>query len=330
MKRREFITLVGGAAAWPFVGARAQQTGRTRLIGVLMAYAESDLVGQSEVRGFRGALTKMGWTEGVNLRIEFRWGDSDTDKISKFAKELVDLRPDAILGQTTPVVDALAHETRTIPIVFVNVNDPVASGFATSSARPGGNITGFSIAGSEQGGKWIELLKELAPRTLRMALLFSPATGVPLQNYMPSIQAAASTFSVEVRVAPVHAKDEIEGVIAEQACNPGCGLIVMPSAFNATNREPIITLAAGYRVPAIYYNRIYAESGGLISYGPDFVEQFRQAPDYINRILNGAKPADLPVQAPTKYELVINLKAAKALGLDIPFHLQQRADDLIE
>jgi len=298
MKRREFITLVGGAAAWPFVGARAQQTGRTRLIGVLMAYAESDLVGQSEVRGFRGALTKMGWTEGVNLRIEFRWGDSDTDKISKFAKELVDLRPDAILGQTTPVVDALAHETRTIPIVFVNVNDPVASGFA--------------------------------PRTLRMALLFNPATGVPLQNYMPSIQAAASTFSVEVRVAPVHAKDEIEGVIAEQARNPGCGLIVMPSAFNATNREPIITLAAGYRVPAIYYNRIYAESGGLISYGPDFVEQFRQAPDYINRILNGAKPAHLPVQAPTKYELVINLKAAKALGLDIPFHLQQRADDLIE
>jgi putative ABC transport system substrate-binding protein len=163
-----------------------------------------------------------------------------------------------------------------------------------------------------------------------MALLFNPATGVPLQNYMPSIQAAASTFSVEVRVAPVHAKDEIEGVIAEQARNPGCGLIVMPSAFNATNREPIITLAAGYRVPAIYYNRIYAESGGLISYGPDFVEQFRQAPDYINRILNGAKPADLPVQAPTKYELVINLKAAKALGLDIPFHLQPRADDLIE
>jgi putative ABC transport system substrate-binding protein len=218
------------------------------------------------------------------------------------------------------VVEALASETRTIPIVFVNVNDPVASGFVKSSAHPDGNITGFSIASSEQGGKWVQLLKEIAPRTVRMALLFNPATGVPLQNFMPSIQAAASSFAVEVRVAPVHARDEIEAVIAAQARNPGAGLIVMPGAFNTTNRETIIALAARYRVPAIYYNRYYTELGGLITYGPNYAEQFRQAPDCINRILKGAKPADLPVQAPTKYELVINLKTAKALDLAVPLN----------
>ena len=329
MRRREFISLIGGAAAWP-ITARAQQTERMRLIGVLMAYAETDQAVQSEVTVFRGALTKLGWTEGVNLRIELRWGGGDADRIRRFAKELVNLRPDAILGQTTPVVEALASETRTIPVVFVNVNDPVASGFVASSAHPGGNITGFSIASSEQGGKWVELLKEIAPRTMRMALMFNPATGVPLKNFMPSIQAAASSFAVEVRVAPVHTRDEIEGVFAAQARDPGGGLIVMPGAFNTTNREPIIALAARYRVPTIYYNRFYTESGGLITYGPNYAEQFRQAPDYINRIFKGAKPADLPVQAPTKYELVINLKTAKALDLIVPPLLLSRADEVIE
>ena len=205
------------------------------------------------------ALTKLGWTEGVNLRIEFRWGGGDADRMKRFAKELVDLRPDVILGQTTPVVEALSRETRTIPVVFVNVNDPVASGFVASSAHPGGNITGFSIAGSEQGGKWVELLKEIAPRTLRMALLFNPATGVPLENFMPSIQAAASSFAVEVRVAPVRTRDEIESVIAAQARDPGGGLIVLPSAFSIANRDPIIALAARYRVPTIYYQRFYTQ-----------------------------------------------------------------------
>jgi len=225
MQRREFIAFLG-AAGWPLI-ARAQQTERTRLIGVLMANAESDLAAQSEMTVLRDALTKLGWTEGVNLRIELRWGGGDADKIRRLAKELVDLRPDAILGQSTLVAEALAHETRTIPIVFVNVTDPVASGISASLARPGGNITGFSLASSEQGGKWVELLKEIAPRTRRMALLFNPETGVLLQNYMSSIRTAASSFDVEVKVAPVHARDEIEGVVAAQARDPGGGLIVM-------------------------------------------------------------------------------------------------------
>jgi putative ABC transport system substrate-binding protein len=302
-----------------------------RLISVLMGYAESDAAAQSLVAALRAGLTKLGWTEGSNFRIELRWSAGDAERMKRFAKELVDLRPDVILGQTTPAVEALARETRTIPIVFVNVNDPLASGFVASFAYPGGNITGFSILSSEQGGKWVELLKEIAPRTLRMALLFNPATGVPLENFMPSIQAAASSFAVEVRVAPVRTRDdEIESVIVAQARDSGGGLIVLPSAFSIANRDQIIALAARYRVPTIYYQRRYTESGGLISYGPDFAEQFRQAPDYINRILKGAKPADLPVQAPTKYELIINLKTAKTLGLDIPFQLQQRADELIE
>jgi putative tryptophan/tyrosine transport system substrate-binding protein len=330
VRRRDFIKgIVGTAVALP-IAARAQQTERMRLIGVLMGYAESDPVAQSLVAALRAGLTKLGWTEGSNFRIELRWSAGDADRMKRFAKELVDLRPDVILGQTTPAVEALARETRTIPVVFVNVNDPLASGFVASFAYPGGNITGFSILSSEQGGKWVELLKEIAPRTLRMALLFNPATGVPLENFMPSIQAAASSFAVEVRVAPVRTRDEIETVIVAQARDPGGGLIVLPSAFSIANRDQIIALAARYRVPTIYYQRRYTESGGLITYGPDFAEQFRQAPDYINRILKGAKPADLPVQAPTKYELVINLKTAKALALTVPPLLLSRADEVIE
>jgi len=287
-------------------------------------------VGQSEVKAFQGALAKLGWAEGSNLRTEVRWGAGDADKVRTFAKELVDLRPDVILSQTTVVTDALARETKTIPIVFVTVGDPVASGFTTSLARPSGNITGFTAFEPTLGGKWVELLKEIAPHTVRVALLSNQATGPALPFFMPSIQAAASSFAVQVSTAPVHAKDEIEGVIATQARNPGGGLIVMPSAFNVTNRDLIIALAARYGVPAIYFNRLFAKSGGLINYSPDYAEQFRQAPEYIDRILKGVKPADLPVQQPTKYELSINLKAAKALGLDVPLHLQQIADELIE
>ena len=329
MRRREFISLLGGAAAWP-LAVRAQQTERMRLIGVLTSYSENDPIGQSAVTAFRADLKKLGWTEGVNLRIELRWGASDPDKITTFAKELVNLHPDVILGQSTLVVGALASETRTIPIVFVNVAEPVASGFAESLVRPGGNITGFSPANAEQGGKWVQLLKEIAPRTTRIALLFNPATGVPLQYYMPSVEAAASSLGVEVSIATVNSADDIESVVAAQARSPGGGLIVMPSGFSLANREPIIALAARYGVPAIYYNRYYTERGGLITYGPNFAEQFRQAPDYIDRILKGAKPADLPVQASTKYELVINLKTAKALGLAVPPAMQARADEMIE
>ena len=279
---------------------------------------------------FRSALTKLGWTEGSNLRTEVRWGAGDADKIRSFAKEIVDLRPDAIVGQSTPVVVALVRETQTIPIVFVNVADPIGSGFVASLARPGSNLTGFMTDNSALGGKWVELLKEIAPRTVRVALMFNPTTAVPLKFYMPSVQAAASALGVEVNATPVHAKDEVEGVVAAQARDPGSGHIVMPDPFNAANREYITLLAARYRVPAMYYRREFAEAGGLVAYANDFAEQFPQAATYVDRILKGAKPEDLPVQAPTKFDLIINLKTAKSLGLDVPFGLQQRADALIE
>src|SRR6266702_778904 len=330
MKRRDFITLVAGAAAaWP-LAARAQQPERMRLIGVLMAYAENDSTAQSWLAAFRAALAKLGWTEGSNLRIELRWSAADADRMRTLAKELVDLRPNAILGVTTPAVGALARETRTIPIVFAGVTDPIGAGFAANLAHPGGNITGFTANDPALGGKWVELLKEIAPRTVHVALLFNPATTVPLQFFMRSIQAAASSSAVEVSAAPVHAKDEIEGVIAAQARNPGGGLIVMPDVFNDANRELIIALTARYGVPAIYFNRFFSEPGGLISYGDVRSEQFRLAAGYIDRILKGEKPADLPLQAPTKFELIINLKTAKALGLEVPLHLQQAADQVIE
>jgi ABC-type uncharacterized transport system substrate-binding protein len=329
MRRRQFIALLGGAVMWP-LAVRAQQSARMRLIGVLMGYAENDRTAQSELAAFWAALAKLGWAEGKNLRIELRWSAGDADRIRALAKELVDLRPDAILGQTTPVTGALARETRSIPIVFVAVSDPIASGFAASLAHPGGNVTGFAENESAMGGKWVELLKEIAPRTVRMALLFNPGTPPPLKVYMPSIQAAASSFAIQAIAAPVHASDEIEGIIATQARDPGGGLIVMPNAFNVVNRELIIALTARYGVPAIYFNRFFTDSGGLISYGADRPEQVRQAAGYIDRILKGAKPADLPIQQPTKFEFIINAKTAKELGLDVPLHLQRSADEVIE
>ena len=329
MRRREFISLLGGTVAWP-LAAWAQQPDRTRLIGVLMTFAENDPAAQSEVAAFRGALAKLGWTEGRNLRIELRWSALDPDRMKTFAKELVDLQPDAILSQSTLMTAVLVRETQTIPIVVVTVSDPVGSGFAASLARPGGNVTGLAALEPALGGKWVELLKEIAPRTERVALLFNPATTVPIQFFMPSIRASASSLAIQSSVAPVHAKDGIEGVIAAQAHDPGGGLIAMPDLFNVINRESIIALAARYRVPAIYYDRIFSESGGLITYGSDFAEQFRQAAWYVDRILKGAKAADLPIQTPTKFELIINLKAAKALGLAVPTLMLGRADDVIE
>jgi ABC-type uncharacterized transport system substrate-binding protein len=329
MRRREFITLLAGAAAWS-VPARAQQRDRMRLIGVLMGYGESDPAAQSEIAAFRGALAKLGWTEGSNLRIELRWGAGDADRASTFAKELIGLRPDAILSHTSAPTKALARETRNIPIVFVTVGDGTASDLVTTFAHPGGNITGFTVDDPGQGGKWVELLKEIAPGMERMAVLSNPATGPSLQRYLPFIQAAASSFAVELSVAPVHAKDEIEGVIAAQARVPGGGLLVAPASLSTINRDLIIALAARYKVPAIYTNSFFAKSGGLISYGTDYAEQFRQVAAYIDSILKGAKPADLPVQVPTRFELVINLKTAKALGLEVPPLMQQRADEVIE
>ena len=326
MKRRKFIKLLGGAAAtWP-LAARAQQG--VRRIGVLMSFDDPST--QSYLTAFRGALAKLGWTEGNNLRTEVRWGAGDADRIRSFAKELVDLKPDVIIGQSTPVTAALLRETQTIPIVFVNVADPVSSGFVVTLARPGGNSTGFMTDNSTLGGKWVQLLKEIAPKTVRAALMFNPATAVQLKFYMPSVQAAAEAAGVEVNATPVHVKDEIEGVIAAQARDQGNGLIVMPDPFNAANREHITLLAARYRVPAIYYRREFADGGGLIAYANDFGEQFPQAAAYVDRILKGAKPGELPVQAAIKFDLVINLKTAKSLGLDVPFGMQQRADALIE
>ena len=331
MRRREFIALVGGATAWPLT-TRAQQPDRIRLIGVLMAYAESDLTAQSWLAAFRAALAKLGWTEGTNLRIELRWSAAGADRMRTLAKELVDLRPSAIFGVTTPAIGALARETRTIPIVFAGVSDPIGAGYVDNLARPGGNITGFTTGNADPalGGKWVELLKQIAPRIMRVALLFNPATAVPLQFFMPSIQAAAFSFALQVSAAPVHGKDEIDGVIAAQARDLGGGLIVMPDVFNDVNRELIIALAARYSVPTIYYNRFFSEPGGLISYGDVRSEQFRLAAGYIDRVLKGEKPADLPVQVPTKFELIINLKTAKALELTIPDKLLATADEVIE
>ena len=271
--RRKFIAALSGAAfAWPLV-ARAQQPNRMRLIGVLMGFAESDPAGKSLVAAFRAALTKLGWSEDNNLRIELRWGAADPDRTRTLAKELVDMRPDAIVGQTTLATSALARETQTIPIVFAVVADPIGNGFVANLAHPGGNITGFTSLNSAMGSKWVELLKEIAPRTERAALLFNPATAMPFQFLMPSIQAAASSFAVQVSAAPVHTKDEIEGVIAAQARSGG--LIVMPDVSNTKNRDLIIALAAHYGVPAIYFNPTYfAESGGLIGYSDDYAEEF--------------------------------------------------------
>jgi putative tryptophan/tyrosine transport system substrate-binding protein len=331
MRRRKLLVGLGGAAMTWSISARAQQPKQMRLVGVLQDLAESDSVGQSEVAAFYGAFAKLGWTEGRTFRSEVRWAAGNADRMKALAKELVDLQPDAILARGTPVTRALAGETRTIPIVFVVVADPIGSGFAASLARPGGNITGFANNFAPLAAKWVQLLKEIAPRIDSVALLFNPATLASLQLFLPSIQTTASALAIEVSVNPVHASHEIEGVIAAQARSPGGGLIVMPDGFNLVNRQLIISLAARYRVPTIYFNgAFYAELGGLITYGPDFIEYYRQAAGYIDRILKGEKPEDLPIQQPTIFQLVINLKTARGLGLEVPPMLLARADKVIE
>lgn len=329
MNRREVIAAIASAAVLCPRTTRAQQPDKRRLIGVLMGFAESDQFSQSLVARLRDTLAKLGWKDGANLRIEVRWGAGDAGKIAALAKELVELRPDAILGQTTPVARALARETRTIPIVFVTVSDPIGSGLAVSLARPGGNATGFSFVEHDTGGKWVELLKEIAPQTTRAALLFNPSTAPPLEFYLPSIKSAAASFGIETFVAAVSDKDEIEGVISAQARDPGGSMIVMPDAFNTTNQHLIVALAARYKVPAIYGNN-FADAGGLIYYGADFLESFRLAAGYVDRVLKGTKPEELPIQLPAKFELVINVKTAKALGLIVPQSLIAAADEVIE
>jgi putative ABC transport system substrate-binding protein len=329
VKRRQFITFLGGAAAWP-LAARAQQLDVVRRIGVLTGFAESDREGQAFVAAFREGLQKLGWVEGRNIRIDYRWAALDTDLMQRFAKELVALQPDLILTQSTPAAAAMLQQTHTIPIVFAIVADPIGSGFVASFPQPGGNITGFVTMEPTMAGKWLELLKEIAPRVARVAMLFNPATAPYAEYWLNPFKAAAASFAVQAIVAPVHDKSELESVVVAQAREPNGGLIVMPDTFTTGHRSEITSLAARYRLPAVYPYRVFAEFGGLLSYGDDLTDNFRRAASYADRILKGAKPSELPVQAPVKFELVINLKTAKALGLDVPAQLQQRADEVIE
>ena len=330
MKRREFITLLGGATSWP-LAARAQQGERVRRIGVLMAHPESDPEFKAYLGAFREGLQKLGWTEGRNIRIDSRWGAlDDPESRKRSASELVALQPDLILTQNTPPTASMLQQTRTIPIVFVIVADPVGSGFVESLPHPGGNATGFTIMEPTVVGKWVELLKEIAPPVDRAAFLFNPATSPYADIYLNPFKAAAVSFALEAIAAPVHDKSELESVIAAHARQPNGGLIVMPDGFLNVHRAEIVSLAARYRVPAVYPWRFFAEVGGLLSYGSEQRDLFLLAATYVDRILRGAKPSELPVQAPVKYELVVNLKTAKALGLDVPPLLQQRADEVIE
>ena len=330
MRRRELITLLCGAAVWP-LAARAQQPERMRRIGVLMGYAENDWEAQAWVAAFRDALQKLGWTEGRNVRIDTRWSRADTEMMKRFAQELVALQPDLILSQVTPTTAALLQQTRTIPIVFAMVADPVGSGFVANMSRPGGQVTGFTTLEGSLGGKWLELLKEVAPRVARVAVLFNPTTAATFAEYfLNPLKAASASFGVEVVAAPVHDTTELESVIARQAREPNGGLIVLPEAFLIGHRAEVTSLAARYSLPAVYPYRQFPEIGGLLSYGIDRLDNWRGAASYVDRILKGEKPGDLPVQTPTKYELVINVKTAKALGLTISRELQTRADEVIE
>ena len=325
MRRREFITFLGGAAAWP-LAARAQQSERVRRIGVLMPYAKDNPESQARIAAFLQELQRLGWTVGRNLQIEYRW---ETGDLRKPATELVTSSLDVILASSTPAVVALQQATSTMPIVFANVADPVSGGFVASLARPGGNITGFTNIEYDAGAKWLELLKEIAPHVTRVGVIRDPTVTTSIGQFA-AVQSAARSFGVEV--SPLGGRDarDIEQTVTEFARGSNCGLISVATPLMVNNRSLIIALAARHRLPATYPFRFYVTEGGLISYGPDSVDPHRQAAGYVDRILKGEKPADMPVQAPTKYELVINLKTAKALGLTIPPAVLARADEVIE
>jgi putative ABC transport system substrate-binding protein len=329
MIRREFITLLGGAAAtWP-LAARAQQPDRVRRIGVLMGQAEDDPEAQARVAAFQQSLQRLGWSDGRNVRIDSRWAAGDSDRTRRYAAELIALAPDVILAPGSFTMGPLLQATRTVPIVFVHVPDPVGAGFVDSLARPGGNATGFILFEYATSAKWLEVLKQIAPGVTRVAVIRDPALTSGTGQFA-AVQAVAPSLGVEV--SPVNVRDaaEIERAITAFARSPNGGLILTGSALSQVHRQTIIALAARHKLPAIYYERYVVAEGGLISYGPSLVDQFQRAAGYVDRILKGEKPADLPVQTPTKYELVINLKTAKSLGLDVPSSLLARADEVIE
>jgi len=328
-RRKFLVTLGGAAAAWP-LAARAQQGDRMRRLGILMVGAESDPQYQADVAVFREGLQKLGWVDGQNIRIEVRWAGFDAETMRRYAKELIALQPDLILSNDTPTTATLLQQTRSVPIVFATVADPVGSGFVASFARPGGNATGFAVYEASLGGKWLELLKETVPSVSRVVVIFNPATAPFAENFLKSLNNAAPSFGVEARVAHVSDVSELETVVATQAREPNSGLIVLNEDFMIAHRVEIISLAARYRLPAVYPFRFFAELGGLISYGVNLNDNFRRAVPYADRILRGAKPSELPVQAPVKFELVINLTTAKALGLTVPPTLLGRADEVIE
>jgi ABC-type uncharacterized transport system substrate-binding protein len=329
MQRREFITLLGGTvAAWP-LAARAQQPDGVRRIGVLMQLAEDDPQSRTEVEAFLQGLQELGWSEGRNLQIDTRWSGGDADRIRKNAAELVALAPEVVLAPGGTVVGALQQASRTVPIVFVNVTDPVGRGYVASLAQPGGNATGFTSFEFEMGGKWLALLKEIAPRMTRAAVLRDPIITAGI-GYLAAMQALAPSMGVQVIPMDVRHTSDIERAVAAFAGTPNGGLIVTADPTAIVHRELIIALAARYRLPALYPYRHFVSGGGLVSYGINNLDQFRQAASYVDRILKGANLNDLPVQAPTKFELAINLKTAKALGLTVPQPLLARADEVIE
>jgi len=331
LKRRQFIALLGGAAAtWP-LAALAQQPERMRRIGVLMGWNERDREAQSNLAAFVQELGQLGWTYGRNMRIDYRWSNGDVNRMQIFAKELVGSAPDAILAHTTPVTAALQRETQTVPIVFVVVSDPVGDSFVAGLPRPGGNITGFIHTEGEFAGKLLELLTEIAPTVKRAAIMFNPDTAPGHGSYyLPSFETAARSFRLEATAAPVRNDAEIEAIVAALGRAEGGGLVAMPDGFTLVHRDPIILQAARNKVPAVYWNSIIARDGGLLSYGPDTGDIFRRAASYFDRILRGAKPAELSVQLPTKFQMAVNLKTAKALGLAIPEAFLLRADEVIE
>ena len=332
MRRREFITLIGGATTvWPFAALAQQQTSRVRRVGVLIPYSRVDKDSQIQYSAFISALHQLGWTNGQNLEIDALWTNGDESRIAQLAKELVAREPAVILARATPVTTALRKETRTIPIVFVVVSDPVGDGLVDSMARPGSNVTGFTNAEASLGGKWLQLLKNLAPSTKQVAVVFGRATSPGGGNYyLRLIEGAAESFGVSVIAAPVQGADDVQQAIAALTVDSDTGLIITPDATTTGQRKLIVDAVAAHRIPAIYPYRFMSEEGGLASYGVDLTDLYRRAAGYVDRILRGENPSELPVQAPTKFEFVINLTTAKTLGLTIPASLMSLADELIE